>query len=304
MIRVEGLNKYFGDFQALFDVSLNVDKGDIYGFIGHNGAGKSTTISILTGLAKLDSGKCMVNGMDVGKIKRPSQLNIGYLPEDPSFYKWMTGREVITYMMEAGGNKANNGKVDEILDWIRLEEAADRRVGGYSRGMKQRLGIGTALVNDPELLFLDEPSSSLDPEGRGDVLKLIKDLRDMGKTVFFSTHILNDVERVCNKVGILIKGRIVKENTLDVIQKENILPVYNIETIGNNSRVIERELTNLECVEKVNVSDNRIQVLTKGNGECGKRVYRYFSDNNIDVISFSLRKNALEDIFLEEVNRK
>ncbi len=304
MIKVRGLNKHFGGFQALHDVSLNVEKGDIYGFIGHNGAGKSTTISILTGLAKPDSGTCIVNGMDACKIVNPSDLNIGYLPEDPRFYKWMTARETLRYLYEASGKKNNSAKINEILEWIGLEESADRKVGGFSRGMKQRLGIGAALVNDPELLFLDEPSSALDPEGRGDVLRLIKDLRNMGKTVFFSTHILNDVERICNKVGILVKGRIVKEDRLDIIQKENILPIFDIETENAISKENADKLEKLDCVKSIQIFDNRIQVLTKGSGDCGKQLYGYFSAIDTNVISFSLRKNDLEDIFLEEVNKK
>ncbi|MBN1624389.1 MAG: ABC transporter ATP-binding protein [Clostridia bacterium] len=303
MINVRGLNKHFGNFQALKDVNLNVEKGDIYGFIGHNGAGKSTTISILTGLAKADSGTCIVNGKDACKTVNPSDLGIGYLPEDPSFYKWMTARETLIYLLESSGKKNNPVKINEILEWVGLEESAGRKVGGFSRGMKQRLGIGAALINDPQLLFLDEPSSALDPEGRGDVLRLIKDLRDMGKTVFFSTHILSDVERICNKVGILVNGRIVKEDRLEVIQEENILPIYDIETdIALKNNIVE-DIEKLKCVKKVQTFDKRIQVLTESH-ECGKELYRFFSDKDLNVVSFNLRKNDLEDIFLEEVNKK
>jgi ABC-2 type transport system ATP-binding protein len=303
MISVRGLNKHFGNFQALKDVNLNVDKGDIYGFIGHNGAGKSTTISILTGLAKADSGTCIVNGKDACKTVNPSELGIGYLPEDPRFYKWMTARETLVYLLEASGKKNNPAKINEILEWVGLEESAGRKVGGFSRGMKQRLGIGAALINDPELLFLDEPSSALDPEGRGDVLRLIKDLRDMGKTVFFSTHILSDVERICNKVGILVNGKMVKEDRLEVIQEENILPIYDIETDIALKNNITEEIEKLKCVKKVQTFDKRIQILTESH-ECGKELYRFFSDKDLNVVSFNLRKNDLEDIFLEEVNKK
>jgi len=304
MIKVEGLSKTFKGFKALDNVSINVEKGDIYGFIGHNGAGKSTTISILTGLAKPDSGKCIVNGMDVTKAKSPDELSMGYLPEDPRFYKWMTAEETLIYLYEAAGRKSDPGRISEILAWVGLLEAAGRKVGGFSRGMKQRLGIGAALINDPELLFLDEPSSALDPEGRGDVLRLIQDLSDMGKTVFFSTHILSDVERICNKIGILVKGRIVREAGLEVIQKENILPIYDIEIDRIISRSVLEEISSMGCVKKAEMSGNRLQVLTEGNGECGKKLFRYFSDSELNVTSFNLRKNDLEDIFLEEVKRK
>ncbi len=164
---------------------MHVKTGEIYGFIDQNGAGKITTMNILASLSRPVQGECVVNGKDVARFTHPGDLCIGYLPEDPKFYQWMTARETLVFL----SGTRNTECTQEIIHWIGLAQAHNRLVGGFSRGMKQRLGIGAALIRNPELFILDEPSSALDPEGRGEVLRLIKDLKNMGKTILFSTHI-------------------------------------------------------------------------------------------------------------------
>src|SRR5690554_2729770 len=193
MIRAKNLVKNYGNHKVLRGVNIEVNKGDIYGFIGHNGAGKSTTMNILTGLINHQGGECIVNG------------SVGYLPEDPKFYPYMNAWEYLEFIGTMGGCpkkdiKQTSGK---LLDMVKLTSASKRAIGGYSRGMKQRFGIAVALFHNPEILLLDEPYSALDPQGRVDVADIIMRLKEGGKTVFFSTHILNDVERICNKIGIL-----------------------------------------------------------------------------------------------------
>jgi ABC-2 type transport system ATP-binding protein len=178
MIIVQDLHKSFGSFAALRGISLTVRRGEIYGFIGQNGAGKTTTMNILAGLSHPSSGSCRVNGRDVRSIRHPSELQIGYLPENPAFYAWMTANETLAYL--SGSGKTDTAR---LLEWVGLTDAARRKVGGFSRGMRQRLGLAAALVHDPDLLILDEPSSALDPEGRSDVLRLIRELKQRGKTV-------------------------------------------------------------------------------------------------------------------------
>ena len=224
MITVKGLQKKFKNFYALKNVDMHVKKGEIYGFIGPNGSGKTSTMNILAGLSRPAQGECTVNGLDVTKLTHPGDLKIGYLPEDPKFYPWMTAHETLDYLY--GGR--NTGHTGEILRWTGLLDARNRRVGGFSRGMKQRLGIGAALIRNPELLILDEPSSALDPEGRSEVLRLIKDLKGMGKTILFSTHILDDVERVCDTVGMIDAGQMMFEKPLRQLQKENTQPIFDI----------------------------------------------------------------------------
>ncbi len=299
MITAKGLTKEFKGFQALKGLDMQVNAGEVYGFVGQNGAGKTTTMNILAGLSHAVQGECVVNGNDVARLAHPGDLNIGYLPEEPKFYPWMTARETLVYL---SGTRSTE-RTREILRWTGLVEAQNRRVGGFSRGMKQRLGIGAALIRNPELLILDEPSSALDPEGRSEVLRLIKDLKSMGKTILFSTHILDDVERVCDTVGMIDAGQMVFEKPLAQLQKEtmqsifDITPAYAVEP--NMLDALERltgvvSVTKLETSFTVKAADSTVSV----------SVMRFLAEHEIAVESFSLRKARLEDLFLQGVNAK
>ena len=299
MITVKGLTKEFSGFRALKGLNMHVKVGEVYGFIGPNGSGKTTTMNILAGLSRPAQGECTVNGLDVTKLTHPGDLKIGYLPEDPKFYPWMTAHETLDYL--SGGR--NTGHTGEILRWTGLLDARNRRVGGFSRGMKQRLGIGAALIRNPELLILDEPSSALDPEGRSEVLRLIKDLKGMGKTILFSTHILDDVERICDTVGMIDAGQMLFEKPLAQLQKENTQPIFDITPVHPvESSILDalEQLTGLVSLAKsgksftIKVADNGVSV----------SVMRLLADSGIFIESFSLRKARLEDLFLQGVNTK
>ncbi|MEA4969146.1 MAG: ABC transporter ATP-binding protein [Candidatus Pelethousia sp.] len=293
MITVKGLQKEFKDFHALKNVDMHVKKGEIYGFIGHNGAGKSTALNILAGLSHPTKGECTVNGRNIAEIKHPGDVQVGYLPEDPRFYPWMTAYEMLEYL----GDGINRRRIVEMLEWVGLADASHRRVGGFSRGMKQRLGIGAALIREPALLILDEPSSALDPEGRSEVLRLIKELKSMGKTILFSTHILDDVERVCDTVGMVDAGQMMFEKPLAQLQKENTQPIFDVTPVhsveSNILDALERltgvvSLTKSEKSLTIKVADNTVSV----------SVMRFLADHEIVIKSFSLRKTRLEDLFL------
>jgi ABC-2 type transport system ATP-binding protein len=210
-IEIAGLTKAFGDVRALDGVDLTVPEGSVFGFLGPNGAGKTTTLRILTGLARPTSGYVSVLGADAATAGDAIRRRIGFLPDVPGFYDWMTAPEFLRF---AGGlfgleRRQLDERVEMLLDLAGLS-GVTTRVGGYSRGMKQRLGVAQALVNAPELLMLDEPTSALDPMGRKDLLDMLASLRGR-TTVFFSTHILADVERVCDTVAILDRGRVVAQ---------------------------------------------------------------------------------------------
>lgn len=301
MITVTNLHKEFKTFHALRGIDLHVRKGEVYGFIGQNGAGKSTTMNILAGLSRPTAGTCMVNGQDVTKIKHPSDLNIGYLPEDPQFYPWLTAAETLHYLGNDAGHKVSQTRIDETLGWVGLSEAKNRRVGGFSRGMKQRLGIGAALIHDPELLILDEPSSALDPQGRSDVLRLIRELKQMGKTVFFSTHILSDVERVCDTVGMITAGTMAMEKPLVDIKKENLLPIYDVVIQGFDSQSVIPQLQQIAGVTKAEFRDDKLSITVADIATASRDLLHFFSQQDIVVRAFVLRENQLEDIFIQEV---
>ncbi len=207
-----GLSRSFGEVQALKNLTLSVPYGSIYGFLGRNGAGKTTTIWILAGLAQPTSGSAWVAGIEATRPDSNARKYIGYLPQNPAFYRWMTPIEYLDYAAQLFDidTKTRKDRISEMLQLVDLKNAARRRIGGFSGGMVQRLGIAQALIHSPQILFLDEPTSSLDPAGRYEILELIANLR--GKvTVFFSTHILTDVERICDRVAIIHKGEVIIE---------------------------------------------------------------------------------------------
>ena len=241
MIRIAGLEKTFGSFQALKGLDLYVAPGSVHGFLGHNGAGKTTTLNILTGYSPYDEGSVQVSGKEVKQAKRAVQAMVGYLPEAPQFYDYMQAKELLTYLgrvKKASISQAEK-RAEALLDLVGLEAAAKRRVGGFSRGMKQRLGMACVLVHDPQLLLLDEPTSALDPEGRREVLTLIEELKERGKTVLISTHILSDVERVCDSVTMIKEGRCIFDADIETLKAIQGPAVYRID--------FSRELTEDEC---------------------------------------------------------
>lgn len=301
MIAVKNLSKDFKSIQALKGINLNVNAGEIYGFIGRNGAGKTTTMNILCGLSRPSSGNCIVNGKDVRLIKHPSELDIGYLAEEPKFFPWMSALETLEYLGNSANRQIKASRIYEILEWVGLKGEAARRVGGFSRGMRQRLGMASALIHDPKLLFLDEPSSALDPEGRNDVLNLILELKRMGKTIFFSSHILDDVERVCDRVGMLVQGRMVLEKPLTVLLNEHIAPIFDIEFNHFDGADVEK-ISKIEGVLDVVVENNRVAVTANNAEAVSFRLLAYLSLLHVSVCSFALRKKSLEDIFINEVN--
>jgi len=229
-IRIEGLHKRFGEVQALDGLGLAVESGSVFGFLGPNGAGKTTTIRILAGLARADAGQAWIDGLEVAADRRRIASRIGYLPQDPAFYPWMTAREFVDYVGRVFGLPARERLVrtDELLHLVGLAEVADRRVGGFSGGMGQRLGIAQALVNRPPVLLLDEPVSGLDPVGRKELLQLIERLRGQC-TVFMSTHILADVERVCDTVAIIDQGRLLAEAPQQELLGRYAVPAFEVE---------------------------------------------------------------------------
>jgi ABC-2 type transport system ATP-binding protein len=217
-IRIEGLSKVFRPgwpgrppVTALAGLSLSVRQGEIYGFLGPNGAGKTTTLKILLGLIRASSGTAEVLGRPAGDV--PTRRHIGFLPESPYFYDYLTAEEFLAFYGRLSGLERGEVKrrIVSLLELVGLSEARDRQLRKFSKGMLQRIGLAQALIHDPELVILDEPMSGLDPIGRKQVRDLILGLRDRGKTVFFSTHIIPDVEAMCDRVGIVVKGRLVAE---------------------------------------------------------------------------------------------
>jgi ABC-2 type transport system ATP-binding protein len=226
-IDIKGLSKIYGGknrqrVEALKNLTLAVAPGEVFGFLGPNGAGKSTTIKTLVGLIKPTSGVARIFDQPVSFAK--ARLKVGYLPENPAFYDFLTAREYLglvgrCFNMSAGIIKRESERVLALLE---LDDAANRPIRGYSKGMVQRLGLAQAILHNPDLFILDEPMSGLDPVGRALVKQIMRDLRHQGKTVFFSTHVIADVEAVCDRVGIVAKGELRVETAVSAIIAEGV----------------------------------------------------------------------------------
>jgi ABC-2 type transport system ATP-binding protein len=201
--------------RVLHGISFRVHRGEIFGFVGPNGAGKTTTLKVLMGLIRATRGSSRILGHDVSETE--FRRHVGFLPENPYFYDYLSGRETLDFYARLCGvpRAERKRRVTTLLDWVGLTEAADARLRTYSKGMQQRIGIAQALVHDPQVVFLDEPMSGLDPIGRAEIRDLILRLRSEGKTVFMNTHILTDVETVCDRVAIIVRGRIRHEGPIE-----------------------------------------------------------------------------------------
>lgn len=210
VIDARRLAKSYGEVVALQDLTVRVARGEIFGFLGQNGAGKTTAVKILLGLTRPTSGEASVLGRPLGS--REARAGIGYLPELFRYQPWLSAREVLRFHASLLRIPAHG--VDEILDMVGIAYAASRRVGSYSKGMQQRLGLGVALLGKPELVVLDEPTSALDPNGRADVRELLRALKQRGTSVFLNSHLLSEVEQVCDRVAIVRGGRVVAQGTL------------------------------------------------------------------------------------------
>ena len=197
--------------RAVDHVSLAVRPGEVFGLLGPNGSGKSTTIKLLLGLLEPTAGECTIFGAPSGKVE--ARRDVGYLPEAPNFYRFLTGRELVTFYGRMCGlaGAALRERVDEVIALVGLAGAADRRVGTYSKGMLQRIGLAQALVHDPRLLILDEPTAGVDPVGSAEISELILALKARGKTVLITSHLLGQIEELCDRVAILDRGRLVAE---------------------------------------------------------------------------------------------
>ncbi|OGD10952.1 MAG: hypothetical protein A2Y86_02985 [Candidatus Aminicenantes bacterium RBG_13_62_12] len=307
-IRIEALRKRFGSVKALDGLSLAVETGSIFGFLGPNGAGKTTAIRILTGLARGDEGRAWISGVDVmGGDGRTARL-IGYLPQDPTFYPWMTAAEMLDHVGRVFGLAAaeRRRRTGELLELAGLAGAAKRRVGGFSGGMKQRLGIAQALVNRPAILLLDEPVSSLDPFGRKELLDLIEGLRGRS-TVFMSTHILADVERVCDTVGIIDRGRLTVQAPKKDLLEKYAAPVFAMEADRGQETALRswtESLAPAPWLDSVVFPEaNTVRVLVNDPAKAKLELLASAVGAGLVITRFELVKPTLEDVFLKLVSK-
>ena len=224
-ISTQDLSKRYGDIEALSGLTMTIPRGAVFGFLGPNGAGKTTAVKLLLGLARPTSGSAEILGEPIGD--RASRRRVGYLPELFRYQSWLTAREVLMLHCELAGvdRAAWSREIEDALAVVGLTERGSTRVGTFSKGMQQRLGLGVALLGDPELVLLDEPTSALDPVGRHDVREIIRALKERGMTVFLNSHLLSEVEQVCDRVTIVDHGKVVAQGTLDELLRTDTVRI-------------------------------------------------------------------------------
>ena len=300
MIKIEHLHKtYRSGFLmkpklALKDVSFSVEPGQVYGFIGPNGAGKSTTIKVLTGLLNYDSGTVLVNGISPRDVK--SRRFIGYSPDQPYFYDYLTGRELLRFYGKLVG--LDGAELDKRIGWAldllhANKDWIDRRLRSYSKGMMQRVGIAQAILGKPKLLILDEPMSGLDPMGRRDVREAIMELNRDGVTIFYSSHLLSDVESISHKVAMIVDGKIVREGTVDEIT-ESCGVEYHVRIRG---AIPEKDLP-----EGVTPAGHPEEFVCADDAS-RDRLLHFCLEKGIAVEKMDHKRPSLEDILTEEIAR-
>ena len=304
-IETRALTKHFGGILALDRLDLVVPQGSIFGLLGPNGAGKTTTIRILTGLARPTAGSASVAGIAVDLDQPELRRRLGYLDQDPRFYSWMKGRELLELVGRLHGLATSElrARVAEMLERTGLTAAAERRIGGYSGGMRQRLGIAQALLHGPQLLFLDEPVSSLDPEGRRDLLALIAGLRGEA-TVVFSTHVLSDVERICDRIAILDRGRLVTEGPLDELLAAHARPIYRLVPAPDQDAQVAALIDRLRAAPwttDVSIEHDVVRVAVSDPDAASGEILSFVVATGVVLDSFERARPTLEDVFLELV---
>jgi len=278
--------KAYGQTKALSNVNISVDRGSVYGLVGPNGAGKTTLLSLLAGLRTPTSGSIVMVASEVG-----------VLPDTPLFDRWLTGREVVSLARSLAQKEIAEARISEVLETAGLSDAADRKVGGYSRGMLQRLGLASTVVADPDLILLDEPAAALDPKGRKEVLDLVRALKGRS-TVIFSSHILDDVEQVCDTIGILSAGEIVYEGSLErLLAIHGTERTYRIDT--EDPGAVVASLVDQEWVETVKVVGSSVIVVGSSAVAVRESIVRHAGKLSAPVTAVTPIKRTLEDVFLE-----
>ncbi|WP_455544309.1 ABC transporter ATP-binding protein [Intestinibacter sp.] len=303
VLEIQGLYKKFGSNNVINGLDLKVKENSIFGFIGENGAGKTTTMKMILGFLKQDKGFIKVCGEKVTYGETKTNRFIGYLPDVPEYYEYMTPNEYLKLCGEITGmsKKEILLKSDELLELVGLSEYRKRKIGKFSRGMKQRLGIAHALLNEPKLLICDEPTSALDPVGRKEILDILLKVKEK-TTVIFSTHILSDVERICDEIAILREGKIVLSGELSKIQAEHIVDCLEISFKNKDDfgRFINIFGNNYD-INNIEKSENKIYIHSSNIDKVQKEVMKSLIEVDLYPISIRLQEPTLERLFLEVV---
>lgn len=301
MLEIKNLRKKFGNFPALDGLDLEIKKGELFGFVGPNGAGKTTTIKIITGLLAPDEGSVVIDGVDATKDSKNLKKKIGYVPDFFGVYDNLKVSEYMEFFASCYGLEGLNARkrIQLLLEQMKLEDKADFFVDGLSRGMKQRLCLARALIHDPELLVLDEPSSGLDPRTRVDYMDTLKELNEQGKTLFVSSHILSELSELCTSIGIIEQGKMVlKGNMEQMFERVNSSNPLLISVFSNKEKALVI-LKSHPCVQTISMNLDEIKVGFLGDRQDEALLLQQMIDADVMISGFVREKGSLESIFMQ-----
>ncbi|NLM43992.1 MAG: ABC transporter ATP-binding protein [Clostridiales bacterium] len=301
MLKINGLTKSYGIFTAVDGLDLNVPKGEIYGFVGPNGAGKTTTMKIICGLLPADKGQVSVAGIDVIKDVRKAKELIGYMPDFFGVYDNLKVTEYLDFYASIYNLNPRDRKriCDDLLELVDLQDKRDAYVDSLSRGMKQRLCLARSLVHNPELLVLDEPASGMDPRARVEMKEILRTLKDLGKTIMISSHILPELAELCTSIGIIDRGKIVISGTVDEIMQQVYSKRFIKVRIRGNMEEAVKVMKESPLITNINKGDNFIEAGFEGNEEEMAMLLKELVTRDIPVISFGQMDGNLEDVFMK-----
>ncbi|MEA2055736.1 MAG: ABC transporter ATP-binding protein [Candidatus Thermoplasmatota archaeon] len=293
-IQVKNLTKNYKDLKAVNNVSFNVRRGEVFGFLGPNGAGKTTTIKSILGLIHTNSGQITINGIDIKKDSKKAHKYIGYLPEKIAFYDNLTALQNMYFYAEM--KNVPKSECKPLIVEMGLEEAVNKKVGKFSKGMQQRLGMVQALLGNPAVLILDEPSGGLDPRGVALIRNKIKETKSRGASVFVSSHILAEVQAVCDRVGIISKGTLVAEDTVEKLRDQlNLKPKLVMELEKTSDEIIS-SIKKLEGVEKVEILGVMVHVTC--NPKVKSKIILAVEESGGNILNIQTIEPTLEEVFI------
>ena len=309
MIEVKNVTKKYGTTIAVDNISFTVNDGEVVGFLGPNGAGKSTTMNMITGFIEPTKGQIVINGVDISKRPRKAKKEIGYMPENVPLYYELTAKEFLSYMAELKLVKRNERKqkVEEVLKEMGLEDVKNKLIRNLSRGYKQRVSLGGALIGDPDVIILDEPTVGLDPKQITEIRNLIKKLGEK-HTVILSTHILSEVSQICEKVIIINKGKIIAVDTPENLEKttreQNGISVTVEDPKGNMKKIKDKikEIDNIELVKDNEDGTKQYVITTASDIDLRKKLFEVLPKEEIVIFELKKTENTLEDAFIKLID--
>jgi len=301
MLKIKGLVKKYGKFTAVDYLDLHVPKGEIYGFVGPNGAGKTTTMKIISGLMEADRGEVYVNDIDVLKNQRKAKEVIGYMPDFFGVYDDLKVTEYLDFYASIYKINAKERKkiCDDLLELVDLQDKKDAYVDSLSRGMKQRLCLARSLVHNPELLVLDEPASGMDPRARVEMKEILRVLKDLGKTIIISSHILPELSELCTSIGIIERGKIVISGTVDEIMQQVYRKRFIKVKIKDKTEECAKVMQEHPLITNIIKGENSIEAGFEGSEEEMAMLLKELVMRDIPVISFGQMEGNLEDVFMK-----